>query len=98
MSEGYVLVDQKRSDTGSDPIRHGLWNVGDLVRDLDRGTDYRPQMSGGVSLVIPQVQYGIVPPSTGNMVPVMLRPASDANRTATAATSSTRFGRLMADS
>ena len=43
-------------------------------------------------------QYGIVPPSTGNMQPVMFRAASEASITATAATSSTVFGRLIADS
>ena len=39
-----------------------------------------------------------MPPSTGNRQPVMLRAASDASSTATAATSSTVFGRLIADS
>ena len=43
-------------------------------------------------------QYGIVPPSTGNMHPVMFLAASEAISTATAATSSTLFGRLIADS
>ena len=54
------------------------------------------QRIGNVS---PRVcQYGIVPPSTGNMHAVMFLAASDAINTATAATSSTLFGRLIADS
>ena len=43
-------------------------------------------------------QYGSVPPSIGNRQPVMLRAASEASITATAATSSTVFGRLSAAS
>ena len=43
-------------------------------------------------------QYGIVPPSTGNMHPVMLRAASEASITATAATCSTVLHFLIADS
>src|SRR5262249_37633269 len=60
-----------------------------------RGTAVEPadDLDHGVSR-----QYGELPPSIGNMQPVMLRPASEASRTATAATSSTVFGRLMAES
>ena len=56
------------------------------------------QLSASVPGTDATSQYGIVPPSTGNMQPVMFLAASEASSTATAATSSTVFGRLIADS
>ncbi len=78
-----VLAYKKRTSPVAGPSIYSGVHVIDGVRQLNgRAND----------------QYGMLPPSTGNRQPVKLRAASEARNTATAATSSTVFGRLMAES
>ena len=82
--------DERVGDPPADAPR-AAGDAGDLSVELSHDGSF-------LGLVVAPAQYGAVPPSIEISEPVMPAPASDASSIATAATSSTSFSRLMADS